>query len=91
MMPNTDTWVVYEKYVFRKAAGQNAVCEQGEWDEMERAQPGCQNVIKAGIATEQEAERYARNGPGLGITSAVPHVKKLAMYHGGWRPARQEP
>jgi hypothetical protein len=49
----------------------NAVCEQGEWEEMERVRPGYQNLIRSGIATETEAERYARSGPGLGITSAA--------------------
>jgi hypothetical protein len=89
MTPNPTTWVVYEKFVYRQAISQNAVCKQGEWDEMERIQPGCQNLIKTGLATEQEAERYARNGPGLGVISAVPQSKKLTLY-GAWRPGRQE-
>ena len=70
MMPNPSTWVVYEKLFQHQSAGQNAVCEQVEWAEMERVRPGGQNLIRAGIATETEAERYARSGPGLGITSA---------------------
>ena len=89
MSRKPSTWVVYEKYIHRQDIGQNAVCEQHEWEEMERVQPGYQNIIKAGIATETEAERYARNGPGLGIISAVSHSTKLTM-HGGWRPGRQE-
>jgi hypothetical protein len=65
------TWVVYEKLFLHESTGLNAVCEQSEWEEMERIRPGLQNLIKAGIATEVEAERYARSGPGLGIVSAV--------------------
>ena len=80
MTPNADTWVVYEKFFHRQATGQNAVCEQSEWEEMERIRPGYHNVIKAGIATESEADRYARNGPGLGITSAMPQSKKLVRH-----------
>jgi hypothetical protein len=82
--------VVYEKTVHRRDIGQNADCEHCDWEEMERMRPGFQNIIKAGIATEQEVDRYARNGPELGITSAVPQPTKLVMY-GDWRPGRQEP
>lgn len=90
MTPNSNTWVVYEKLFHRQDTGQNAVCEQHEWEEMERNRPGAQNLIKAGIATERDADHYARNGPELGITSAVPQSKKLVMC-GDWRPGRQEP
>jgi hypothetical protein len=87
-MPNPSTWVVYERRIYKQTIGQNAVCEQSEWEEMERSQPGQQHLIKAGIATETEAERYARSGPGLGITSAVIETKKLIM-HGGGRSGRK--
>ena len=55
-------WVVYEKTIHGKASGIHAVCEQSEWDEMERAQPGGHVLIKAGITNEGEAERHARAG-----------------------------
>jgi hypothetical protein len=90
MKLNANTWVVYEKLVHRQDTGLNAVCEQRDWEDMERIRPGSQNVILAGIETEQEADRYARNGPELGITSATPQSNKLVMY-GDWRPGRQEP
>jgi hypothetical protein len=90
MMPNANTWVVYERLIHKQDTGPNAVCEQSDWDDMERIRPGSQNLIKAGIATEQEADRYARNGPELGITSAVHQSNKLVMC-GEWRPSRQEP
>jgi hypothetical protein len=71
-MPNSTTWVVYMKLFHSKPSGLNAICNQGEWEDMERTRPGQQNLVKAGIATEPEAERYARNGPGLGIASELP-------------------
>jgi hypothetical protein len=36
----TVAWVVYKMIVNKKPEGMNAVCEQGEWDVMELAQPG---------------------------------------------------
>src|SRR5262249_32629167 len=45
------------------AGGRNAVCAQGEWDAMERANPGHHTLVKGGIATEGEAERLARSTP----------------------------
>jgi hypothetical protein len=89
MTPNPITWVVYEKLVRGQDTGPNAVCEQEDWETMERIRPDSQNLIKAGIATEQEADRYARSGPERGITNAVPESKKLIMC-GDWRPSRQD-
>jgi hypothetical protein len=68
-MPTTTrstSWVVYGASIRGKATGLAAVCNQGEWEAMERAIPGGQPLIKAGIATEGEAERFAR--------TAVVHV-----------------
>jgi hypothetical protein len=56
-------WVVYRMTIHRKATGLNAVCEQGEWEAMERAQPGYHTLIQAGIPNEGEAERLARSTP----------------------------
>jgi hypothetical protein len=50
--------------VNNNAAGMNAVCEQREWDAMERARPGCHTLIKSGIASEAAAERLARGTSG---------------------------
>jgi hypothetical protein len=61
------SWVVYQMTTRGKTVGVKAVCEQGEWDAMERAQPGYHTLIQAGIANEGEAERLARAGtPGAG-------------------------
>jgi len=38
----------------------DAVCEQSEWEAMERAQPGYHTLVQAGITNE--AERLARSG-----------------------------
>jgi len=58
-----EAWVVY-KMNLAGAHGPNAVCEQDEWDEMQRLNPGHHTLIKAGIASEPEAERVAREAPG---------------------------
>jgi hypothetical protein len=54
------SWVVYRMTIHGKESGMNAVCEQSEWDAMERAQPGHHKLIQAGITNEGEAERLAR-------------------------------
>jgi hypothetical protein len=58
-----EAWVVY-KMSLARPHGPNAVCEQAEWDEMERLTPGYHTLIQAGIASEPEAERIARDSPG---------------------------
>ena len=66
-------WVVY-KMNLAGPQGPNAVCEQAEWDEMERAQPGHHTLNKAGITSEPEAERLARESPG-GTAPGAARVK----------------
>ena len=58
------SWVVYRVTIKGQTAGPNAVCEQAEWDAMERDRPGLHTLIRAGIATEGEAERLARGTSG---------------------------
>ena len=64
-----EAWVVY-KMNLAGAHGPNAVCEQSEWEEMERLSPGHHTLIRAAIANEAEAERLARESPG-GTTAPV--------------------
>jgi hypothetical protein len=45
-----------------KPSGMNAVCQQSEWEAMERAQPSYHTLVQAGITNEGEAERLARSG-----------------------------
>ena len=62
-MRNTETselWVVYRMTIHGKPTGMSAVCEQQEWDTMERVQPGRHTLVLAGITNEGEAERLAR-------------------------------
>jgi hypothetical protein len=59
-----ESWVVYRMTVHNKPTGMNAVCEQAEWEAMERAQPGYHTLVQAGIASEGETERLARGTAG---------------------------
>ncbi len=54
------TWVVYERLIKGLPSGSNSVCDQDEWDEMERQRPGENTLIKSAISNEGEAERFAR-------------------------------
>ena len=57
------SWVVYRATFDRKAVGMTAVCEQEEWEAMERDTPGHHTLVKGGIPTEGEAEQLARAKP----------------------------
>ena len=57
----TMSWVVYRMTLRGKTSGMNAVCEQSEWEAMERIKPGYHTLIRAGITNEGEAERLARS------------------------------
>ena len=58
------SWVVYEMTVKGRPSGMNAVCEQGEWDDMEQDRPGHHTLVRAGIENECEAEKLARGTSG---------------------------
>jgi hypothetical protein len=60
---NTGPWVVYQTLI-KGEAGPRAVCEQAEWEVMERDRPGLHTLVRAGIASEGEAERLARSTSG---------------------------
>ena len=65
MKPKPDgSWVVYQITVKGQELTMNAVCEQAEWDAMEKAQPGHHTLVRAGIASESEAEKLARGTSG---------------------------
>jgi hypothetical protein len=59
-------WVVYRMTLskLKGTTGGNVVCEQREWDALELAQPGLHVLIRAGIGSEQEAEKLARGTAG---------------------------
>jgi hypothetical protein len=56
------SWVVYRMTLHGKKCEMHGVCEQGEWDAMERVQPGYHTLVQASITNEGEAERLARSG-----------------------------
>jgi hypothetical protein len=58
------SWVVYRMTLHQGTFGGNVVCEQREWDALEQSRPGFHLLVRAGIATEQEAERLARGTAG---------------------------
>jgi hypothetical protein len=59
-----ESWVIYQLISRGAVSGGNAVCEQAEWDEMERIKPGAQSLVQCGIASEGVAERLARGTSG---------------------------
>jgi hypothetical protein len=71
-------WVVYLVSVQGKPTGMGAVCEQGEWDVMEAANPGQHCLVRAGIASEAEAEALARQTSGYVVPGVKPSPYKLA-------------
>jgi hypothetical protein len=59
-------FVVFVKTVRRVngvVMGANAICDQAEWEAMERSRPGHQPLIRGGIASEVDAERLCRSSP----------------------------
>jgi hypothetical protein len=62
-------WVVYRMTIHGKPSGVSAVCEQAEWEAMERDRPGYHLLVRAGITNEGEAERLARSDSGYGTTN----------------------
>ena len=63
MLEKTETWVVY-LMTGKKTNGMKAVCEQTEWDAIERAEPGLHHLIQGDITSESEAELLARGVSG---------------------------
>jgi hypothetical protein len=71
---NVKTWVVYQTTLQGKSSDMSGVrrviCEQDEWDAMEREQPGKHTLVRSGITNEGEAERLARGTSGDARTSS---------------------
>lgn len=70
MQDNAESWVVYLMTIYKQPDGVRAVCEQSEWDAMELARPGHHHLIRGNIATEVEAEIFARRDAPAKIVSA---------------------
>jgi hypothetical protein len=59
-----ESWVIYQTITSGSASGPQAVCEQKEWEKLERDHPGMQTLIHSGIASEGAAEQLARGTSG---------------------------
>ena len=53
------TWVVFRKTIHNQGSCP-AVCLQREWEALERMNPGYHLLVRAGLASEVEAEKLAR-------------------------------
>jgi hypothetical protein len=53
------SWVVYLTPL-KNTSRMKAICEQTEWEAMERIRPGFNTLIQAGFSTEGQAEAMAR-------------------------------
>jgi hypothetical protein len=62
--PVCTSWVVYRTTPHGSQLGINVVCEQSEWEAMERVRPGQQQLVQSGISNEGIAERLARGTSG---------------------------
>ena len=63
----SESWVIYTQVVNGQVIGPNGVCEQDEWEAMERATPGGTFVVQSGIADERVAEELARGASGEAV------------------------
>jgi hypothetical protein len=78
-------WVVYMVAVPGSTSRTGAVCEQGEWDAMQEAEPGRHALVRDGIASEAEAEALARDSSGYVAPGLKPSPYKLPD-----KPARRK-
>ena len=76
-----EAWVVYQMPVKGHPDGLRAVCEQEEWDVMERNRPGYYTLIQANLTNEGEAEKLARGASGA--TRPKNAKRKLRSWPGG--------
>jgi hypothetical protein len=58
------SWVVYLMPIKGSPEGLRAICEQSEWETMERNRPGHYTLIQGGLTNEGEAEKLARGTSG---------------------------
>lgn len=67
-----ELWVVYLMTMHSNKPQVNAVCEQSEWDAMEKDRPGYHTLVQAGITSESEADKIARDR----MTATAPFLPK---------------
>jgi hypothetical protein len=73
-MAGSSTWVVYQS-VQGKQMGAKSICEQREWEALERTNPGANELLAAGLQSESQAEKLARGTSGDAKKRAVPGRK----------------
>lgn len=61
-----NAWVVYRMttMVQKTPTEVNVVCEASEWELLQREKPGQHALVRAGITSEEEAEKLARGTTG---------------------------
>lgn len=69
-MAGSSTWVVYQS-VQGKQMGAKSICEQREWEAMERSHPGVNELLATGLNSESQAEKLARGTSGDAKKRAV--------------------
>jgi hypothetical protein len=90
MMPNVSRrrlWVVYRAPVSNDPVGRPSVCSEREWDALTAARPGVYALVRDGIASEGEAERFARGTAGdrrVGPAKPPrrPEASRVPLYRG---------
>ena len=63
-------WVVYQTPPIGKDGPGVVVAERAEWERLEREHPGEYQLLRDGMATESEAETFARAALGFSGTGA---------------------
>jgi len=89
-MPNVSRrslWVVYRVPVTNDPVGRAAVCSEREWDALTAARPGVYALVRDGIASEGEAERFARGAAGDQRVAPAkparpPEASRVPLYRG---------
>ena len=76
-----ESWVVYRRVIKGQTTEINAVCEAGEWEAMQAAQPGLLTLIRSGIACS--CERCA--------TSCLLHPPPVSAQYPVWSPGETWP
>jgi hypothetical protein len=80
-------WVVYRIPVRDDPLGRSGVCSEREWDTLTAARPGFYALVRDGIASEGEAERFARGTAGdqrIGPAKRprLPESSRVPLYRG---------
>ena len=78
-MSGTSTWVVYQS-VQGKQLGAKSICEQREWEALEAAHPGVNELLASGLTCESQAEKLARGTSGDAKKRAVGTARRISQF-----------